>query len=63
MRTVLAALALGTEAAEVERTQLLFLVVFERAVRAELAEASVVVRARWPLSFGVDVEVEAVIAV
>lgn len=60
---MLAGLAFWTETTEVKWTQFLLLVVFERAVRAQRAEASVVVRAGWSLGFGVDVEVETVVAV
>lgn len=63
MGTVLAAFALWTEAAQVKRAQLVFLVVLQRAVWAEWAEAAVVVWARGALGIGVQVEVEAVVAV
>lgn len=43
MRAVFAGLPFGTEPAEVERTQLLLLIVFERAVGAQRAESAVVV--------------------
>jgi hypothetical protein len=63
MCTILAILAFRAEAAEVKRTYLLLLVVFERAVWAKWAESTVVVWAGRPLSFGVDMKVEAIVAV
>lgn len=57
MRSVLAALAFRAETAEVERAQLLLLVVLQRTMWAERAEASVVVWTRRALGLWVDVEV------
>lgn len=62
MRTLLALPPVGAEAGEVERTQRASVVDF-RAGRAEGAEAAVVVRAGRELGGGVDVQVEAFVAV
>jgi hypothetical protein len=63
MRTLFAMWPLWTEATQVERTDLLLLVVFECAVRTKWTEATIVVWTGGSLGFGVDVEVEAVVAV
>jgi hypothetical protein len=63
MCALLAVWPLGAESAQVKRTYLFFLVVFECAVGAEWTETTVVVGARGSLGFRIDVEVEAVVAV
>lgn len=63
MSPVFASLAFGAESREVERTQFVLLHVLVCAVRAERAEASIVMWARWPFRFRIYMQVEAVIAV
>jgi hypothetical protein len=63
MRTLFAMWPLRTESAQVEGAYPLFLVVFECAVGTEWTETTVVVGAGGPFRFGIDMEVETVIAV
>jgi hypothetical protein len=63
MRPILAAPTFWTEASQVEWTELIFLDVLQRAVWTEWTESAIVVRTRRPLGFGVDMEVQAVVAV
>jgi hypothetical protein len=60
---VLAGLAIWAETGQVERADLVPFVVLQRTVWAERTEATVVVRARRSLGLGVNVQVEAVVAV
>jgi hypothetical protein len=63
MRTLFAMWSLRTESAQVKGAYLLLLVVFECAVGTKWTETAVVVRAGGPFRFGIDMEVETVIAV
>jgi hypothetical protein len=63
MCAVFTRFAFRTEASQVIWTKPVLLVVLQGAVGPEWAEAAVVVRTRRALRLGIDVQVEAVVAV
>ena len=63
MPAVFASRTFRAETSEVEGAQICLLVVLQGAVRAERTEAPVVVGACRSLRLGIDVEVEAVVAI
>lgn len=63
MSPVFASRSFRAEPSEIKRTQSRLLVVLQGAIGTERTEASVVVGTCWSLRFGVDVKVEAVVAV
>ena len=63
MSPVFASRSFRAEPSKIKGTQSRLLVVLQGAMRTERTEASIVVRACRSLRFGIDVKVEAVVAV
>lgn len=61
--SILARLPFWTEPSQVEWTQLIFLIMFQRAVWAKRAKSAIVMGAGRTLRLGIDVKVKAVVAV